>query len=252
MNDRFHGSWLKIERAEEHIENLNAIIGGFLGTDFYRISVEQDVDGSNFVRFDVDASKFPRETCALVIGDALHNLRGALDLLYAQLVIAPPDAWTIFPISDTREKLVKRLAGLEDKKITKAFSQFILDRIKAYETGNEPLWLLHRLNDWDKHQLLIPVLQGMEFSELCFEDDEHRVIGPKRRFYWVPGSSIYRTQLDSAEGRKVTLKDKGRATLTILFDFEHTIRSQPIIPTLSRIAATVKEVINLVEVLGLG
>jgi len=245
VNDRFYGSRLKIERAKEHIENLNSILQTFLQSDFYRISIEQDFDGANFIQFDVDTSKFPRDSCALIIGDVLHNLRSALDTF---VYVIHPWEWSNFPISDTREKLISRLSErLKQKQISETLSKFILDTVKPYETGNYELWVLHHLNNWDKHQLLIPVIQGMQFHEVSLEDDKQVPIN-RRNYYFSTNS--FRLRLDGTEGRSITLKDKGHATAQIFFNFGGRVQNEAVIPTLHRIAIVVTRTIEAVDLLG--
>jgi hypothetical protein len=93
------GSKLKIDRANEHIANLKATLAGFLKTNFYRLHVEKDpCDGANKLKFEV-INSIPREV-SLIIGDAIHNLRAALDhATYEMITLAGtvPSKWVRFP-----------------------------------------------------------------------------------------------------------------------------------------------------------
>src|ERR1700680_3024770 len=108
MDIRFHGSRLKIERANEHILDLNGVLLRFIRSDFYTVRVDRDArKGTSHLCIDFDPSPFPSEDAALVIGDALHNLRSALDLLYYEVVReCGASKWTRFPVRDTRDELI--------------------------------------------------------------------------------------------------------------------------------------------------
>lgn len=70
----------KIARGREHIAELTAEINGFLETEPYAVDRQLELDGR------VDLYVVSRDTPApasigLLIGDAAHNLRSALDHL---------------------------------------------------------------------------------------------------------------------------------------------------------------------------
>jgi hypothetical protein len=138
--DYISASRLKVKRAKQHIDDINSAITGFLNSDFYAVSVDKDNEkGSNFLCIDIKPTPFPFHGAALVIGDALHNLRSALDILYYGFVSGPTD-WTTFPIRDTREELIVPLnSALEKKQITSAVYDLVLDGIKPYAIGNHTL-----------------------------------------------------------------------------------------------------------------
>jgi hypothetical protein len=94
----------------------------------------------------------------LIVGDALHNLRSTLDHLAWQLVLeagSAPTSSTSFPIFDDAAKYgrgaLSKLAGMRQSAID------AIAAIKPYKGGNDTLWRLHRLNNVDKHRLVISV-----------------------------------------------------------------------------------------------
>ena len=83
---RFDGSRLKVEWAYKHIADINSILEVFIGFDFYDLAVDKHSDnGENFLRCNIK-SRLEEGKVAVIIGDALHNLRSALDLLYYETV----------------------------------------------------------------------------------------------------------------------------------------------------------------------
>ena len=251
MNDRYHGSWLKIERAKEHIENANSILKAFLNSNFYRLFTEHDLDGTNFLKCEIDESKFARDRCALIIGDALHNLRSALDLFFYASCLNP-GKWSLFPITNTREELVRALnIRIKKEQITPTLSEFILNSVRPYHAGDDGTFFipfLHYLNNWDKHQLLIPVIQSVEFHEVGFDDEEYHTVKRNAIFY-TPYTCRFR--LDGTEGRTLTLKYNGHPAAQIFFNFaDAPMQNQSVIPTLTWIAEEVTRTIQAFELIG--
>src|SRR5687768_16440862 len=74
----FEGALLKVKRAKEHICDLHIAFDGFVETHKYTLSVSQDPD-SGTSAIDIDFSDPKPEHFALILGDAIHNLRTALD-----------------------------------------------------------------------------------------------------------------------------------------------------------------------------
>ncbi|MFP5432158.1 MAG: hypothetical protein ACLGIM_03440, partial [Alphaproteobacteria bacterium] len=97
---------------------------------------------------------------ALIVGDAVHNLRTALDHRTWEIVSphcgGPADLKKVqFPIAKSLEDLDKTF---EAKMINKA-PQNVIDAfggIRPYRGGNEEIVLIHDLDVMDKHKLLIP------------------------------------------------------------------------------------------------
>lgn len=92
---------------------------------------------------------------ALVAGDAIHNLRAALDLMYCELVraagnaIAPDDT---FPVRKSERAFEDAKPTIRNRITEDALEA--LSRLEPFRGGNEPLYLLHRLDIIDKHRLL--------------------------------------------------------------------------------------------------
>jgi hypothetical protein len=182
--DHISSSRLKVERAKQHIDDINNAITEFLASDFYTVSVDRHPKQlSNHLCIDIKPTPFPFRGATLVIGDALHNLRSALDILYDGFVNGPTD-WTRFPILDTREKLVNAIdSALEKKQITSAVYDLILEGVKPYAAGNHSLWGLHDMNIRDKHQLLIPLLKLFRFDGIRLEDDKQRSVNERQSYF---------------------------------------------------------------------
>jgi hypothetical protein len=94
-----------------------------------------------------------------IVGDAVHNLRSALDHLACELVRANrkgPGPQTEFPILDGPITTAKREARFAAK--VEGMRQEVIDAIRdvhPYQGGNNTLWRLHRLDAIDKHNVLL-------------------------------------------------------------------------------------------------
>jgi hypothetical protein len=245
---RFEESRLKVKRAYKHISDIDSLLAGFIDSDFYDLTVNKDAEsGKNFLRFTFKLG-FPAEDYALIIGDALHNLRSALDLLYYETVMlckGIPTKWTRFPVRDTRDELVSRLnSALEEKRITANVHSLILNVIKPYKTGNPTLWMLDDLNIIDKHQLLVPVLKLVMVSNVCFEDEQQRTI--LGRFMFTDSTV---SLIKDAEGLDLTVKNKGHATAHILLAQDILKQINEVVPTLNRITEEVTRTIETFDIL---
>jgi hypothetical protein len=69
---------LKIKRGREHMEAVEQAVNDWLGTDAYTISREIDPETGDTVRR-AQIKGSPPNCISLLIGDAVQNLRSALD-----------------------------------------------------------------------------------------------------------------------------------------------------------------------------
>lgn len=148
---------VKIERAKEHIADLDSAITSFFNGSGYEIQTKDDPNTGEHIcyltRLDIPT------TIAAIAGDAVHNLRSALDHLACQLFMVATGALTVprrieFPIADDPTKF-------KDKTFRRKIEGLRQDAIKAID-GAEPykagkgdaLWRLHTLDIIDKHRAL--------------------------------------------------------------------------------------------------
>ena len=105
---QFHASRLKIERAYKHVRELEEWIDSFAHSEFYAVSVKKDPKcGRNSLVFTIKHS--PSADAAIILGDALHNLKSALDILWNEVFTLitnrQPDDYTRFPFRKTAKEL---------------------------------------------------------------------------------------------------------------------------------------------------
>jgi hypothetical protein len=151
----------KVERAEQHIHNLDVTVRAFLDSNPYLTARQTHPERPDFMVYWLSGARPIPTLISLIAGDALANLRSALDHLayHLALVNGTTDEKvlkaTYFPISDDATKYVTEAPG-KVKGMSQAAKEAI-DACRPYKGGNDALWRLHRLNNIDKHRLLVTV-----------------------------------------------------------------------------------------------
>lgn len=248
---KFPHSRKKVERAMKHISDLNQLLSEFSASDFYSVGVQKQ-KGGNAVTIAI-FRHFPTTAAALIIGDALHNLRSALDLMYYRVfhdVTGKANKFTQFPIRRERERLISAInGGLKEKGLTNDWNactlrDLVVDTVKPYEAGNWSLWALHDMSITDKHQLLIPVFKIMRFTDISLRDEEGNVFLAEGQPYFTDDSYWFRVR----EG-KLTVHEKGRAATAIVFGVGVPLQDKPVVPALNALAGSVTSTIDTFEAL---
>jgi hypothetical protein len=238
----FAGARLKIDRAREHIKCLRAIQLGLVNGHTIRVYPKTNTgnDAIEIVPIEVE----PYVMC--VVGDAIHNLRSALDLAISDIEFTATGKRShniTFPVRKTRDQVEtavkKRLEGKAPKRVL----DYIVDSIQPYEKGNgDAIWQLHRLDLVDKHQLIVPHLQFDWIRNIRYIDDTSRESSIAE---WVITRA--RRMIYPAEGRGVQITHKGNSSVSILFGDGMPFESKHISQTLSRLATFVTRTLLVLE-----
>jgi hypothetical protein len=241
---QFTASRLKIERAKHHINDLHQRMLDF-ATDVHVLSIYHDAQqGCDVLQVRITKS-LPLEFAA-VIGDALHNLKSALDIAINSIIgdrLKSFDSYSRFPIRETREAVEAAVNGALIKKASKAVTSFIVDSVKPYRGGNDAIWALHNLNILDKHRLLLPVMQLQAILDIGAEDDRGCKVPIGT---WL--ITKWRTAYYPCFGMSnVKITNQGKAALTIFFDNGLPMEGQSVLPTLLQLAELVTGVIDGIE-----
>jgi hypothetical protein len=246
----FHSSRLKIERASKHINDLHNRILAFAANDSYALRVRHDGKiGSDVLETEV-AKSLP-EDFAPILGDALHNLKSALDVAINQILflkLGAFDDYGRFPIRKSRDELANAVKGGKISQASKAVADFIVDVVKPYQGGNDALWALHTLNILDKHRILLPMMQITAVHDIRAEDEtgELILIGT-----WV----ITRNRIATHEclrSRNVKITNHGHPTLLVLFEKGLPMEGEAVVPALIQLTESVSGVLEEIETVFLG
>lgn len=111
----------------------------------------------------IKIKSLPNES-ATILGDAMHNLRAALDLLAVEVVRATPDAAgnpgstknVYFPFSETSAEFEEAIRGRNFHRAG-ADGVALVKTFQPYRDGNAKLRALHDFDIQDKHKSTIPV-----------------------------------------------------------------------------------------------
>lgn len=172
VDERLRHVTLKVERAYDHISALEQQLRAFLESHPYKVGEKRDPKTRKLIYFVESAEPVP-DCLPLIAGDAIQNLMSALDHLAYQIVCSdtgdnPPNPGGIyFPIADERAKYEHKRRRKMVGACQQTFDAF--DALKPYKGGNDQLWALHRLNNIEKHRLLLTVgsqAGGMHLSQL--------------------------------------------------------------------------------------
>jgi hypothetical protein len=156
----FDSAKQKIERADHHIAELERQFAAFIAKKPNRLSIQPNPTGSLTlsVRF---VEKLPR-AIAPIIGDAIHNLRSALDHATWEFVgrdHGTQNRYLKFPTGDSRISFESSCDGIETP------SQWVIDTVKATEAfiggKGTDLYNLNQLDNADKHIEITPVLRAV-------------------------------------------------------------------------------------------
>ena len=160
---------LKLQRAEHHILDLNRVAHTYYAQKPIRLMVLGEPKADRVTHFVKENVPLPAEV-PLIIGDAVHNLRSALDMLMFELVghLARRPENVQFPFARRAESLestiTNREANLAGEKVVRE-----IKRSEPYKGGNRILYAIHELDVLDKHKLITPVNRGVSFDMSKFK-----------------------------------------------------------------------------------
>ncbi|KCV82353.1 hypothetical protein ATO10_08182 [Actibacterium atlanticum] len=165
------GPRLKTEQANRHIDQI-VEMSERLPSDFYELrQTERFETGypggpSVFYGLEYEPSKPIPEQFALIVGEALHNFRSALDHLASAIIRTKiKEARCHFPVNESRENAVNHgdLKNMEDA--LPGSNELFCNTIRPENDVGDHLWYFGQLNNDDKHNLIIPTVT---FADIKF------------------------------------------------------------------------------------
>ena len=134
---RLIDSRLKIDRARKHIDDINNRIAGL--PDAYVATVEINPAGGNKVIKHDFSDRNAAADIALMVGDAIHNLKCALDYAWVQTIerVAPSlvSNFAKFPVYPSLDELKSTLMGRKVNALSPVLFDLIISEIKPYNGG---------------------------------------------------------------------------------------------------------------------
>ena len=156
----FESAKLKIKRANQHIGALEAEFAAYVATKPHRFSIYHDPKtGQPIVR--IRFASAPPQNLSLVIGDAIHNTRAALDHLTWEVVgldNGTQDRHLSLVTGDNRVNYETACKGI------KTPSDWVKDLFISLEIfpggQGDGLYTLNALDNADKHTVITPVVRA--------------------------------------------------------------------------------------------
>lgn len=246
------GCWLKIERAYEHINNVQAEAVAFAKANPYNIRQEYDEKAGQLVLLFTHCVDLPPRL-SILIGEALYQARSALDHLVWQLIIhneQPPPPKSGFPIFTTPDGYKSR--GKPMVKGMAASAEARIQSLQPYCRGtafqDDPLWILQEMNNADKHRLLVLTRMfigggtGVE-GEITFENGLTLSSGAFVKLM-LKTPIEEGAELARFETTKRKVKAGGHMTATIMVKKISSANAEPAIPLLTQLTGYVRGVID--------
>jgi hypothetical protein len=240
----FDGPKLKLKRAIKHVAEIESEVIAFSKSHPQRIITKLDGDTEEPLVEQVATDLLPREV-SLLMGDAIHNLRTALDFAWIEAIRKlegrAAESSTEFPVGKSREDLLAALNGIRLRESWPDLFSYIVSDLQPYHGGkNEAVWCLHELDIIDKHRLLMPVFHWSAVSGPEAEDDRHR----------LPDLAGVRTlgrpkieRFPASSGAR----NEGRPSFEIQFEAGIPLEAAPIIPTLKQLTRIVYGIVIALE-----
>jgi len=169
MAKELEGIHEKIKRADENIRNLNLEIIRFFDESLYPVIANEDGE------FIEEAIKFHLQRplplrFSVLAGETVHHLRSCFDHLIWQLSsnsyrTSSPNSIE-FPVFDSRPsdkseiaRYERKVKGINDPQVLTAIQ--CLQPYNAAEPFDDPLFVIHDMDRFDKHRELAIVFMGI-------------------------------------------------------------------------------------------
>ncbi len=212
---QFSHARAKIKRADKHIGELEKLIADLPNSYVSRVEVDTELSNETLIHDVVDKDQLLIDI-ALMIGDAVHNLKCALDYAWIKTIErAAPTAisnFAKFPVYPTREDLEAALRGREIHISCRRLFDLMLDEIRPYYGANFAVWEIYVLDKRDKHRLLIPLEHYGSISGFKLQDESGVI---HRGDTWgTDQPPPYRVTFAS----NLSVKDKGKLFFSIAID----------------------------------
>jgi hypothetical protein len=246
----------KLEWAEQHINDLRVQTNKFFSDHYKLVFVREMQNGQCAITIERQ-SPIPKEF-SLIIGDAVHNLRAALDLLAFHLVANSGKQFNEsaihFPILKKGNDPNALKSAIQGACIHFAGAAILnhFQTFQAYKGGHLDLWELNEVDIIDKHRLLLTTADLLEVPSLTLKDFDR--FAPSISFKNVSFGgmrhvAIWPSYLPSWARFPLPphKKDLG-GTFTILFK-EGPFSGKPVLIVLDRLANNVRSIVESTEAL---
>lgn len=238
----FADAQLKIERANKHVADIERRIAGLKNAYIATIEINPKA-GNKVIKHDL-ADRTVRTDVALIAGDAIHNLKCALDYAWFAAVepILPPALTkrTKFPVYPTVDKLETALREIEVDLAGPDLFKLMVTEIKPYKGGNFAIWPIHKLDIGDKHRLLIPIIHFATIKGIELEKD-----GESMTLETNPTVQVPPYYIPIQEGWHIA--NKGEVSVSVMLNDRVAGGPMRMVETLKLFSRFVLQVVDVLE-----
>lgn len=243
----FESAKLKVERANHHIADIERQFAVFVKENPHRLSLRTNPQ-NGALDFRIRTGKDIPDSLALAVGDAVHNIRTALDHMTWEIVGedgGTQDRYLKLPTGDNRTNFEAACQGLKTPR------QEIKDMFKALEVfpggvGSE-MYSINLLDNADKHTVLRPVLRATTISHFKILNPDGTVMADVRDTTLIGGNGEYMGLASVAGGASIELGNDAQATPDIFFEKVEGPFAHRVIPTLRHYSQAALETLSAVE-----
>ena len=247
MPKMFEGARLKVEQAIRHIDSLHNELGEFFRDAEIKVELVPETrtrPGPLGTAIKVSVDAVPKRL-SLPLGDAIGNMRSALDLVAAELVKVAgeePSGKLYFPTGETETKFKANLKKPEVLLFGKAVCDLIENEIKPFKGGHPFIWALGQADNMGKHRALIPTTAVTEISfSLVDEVANNRFERVTMRV------NAGRAEAPIVLSRDIRITKVFAPSVVALFPAESSFGSVTVVRTLRDCATSITAVIDKIE-----
>ena len=134
-NSPLAGARLKIERAKHHLRVIDREILTFIESEPYRGVADVEPETGDEV-YRIKIIKEIPPLWSTITGDAIHNMRAALDLVATAVVVANNGNGNkaYFPFGNTPQHFAQKVKGASQAAVD------LIRKFKRYKGGTTALW----------------------------------------------------------------------------------------------------------------
>jgi hypothetical protein len=247
MGTIFRDARLKIERADKHIRDLKDAIALLKQSERATVEVNLNTGYQELIHTLEFPSKIT-DDIALIAGDAIHNLKSALDFAWQCTLKKFPTVGVSdqskFPVYRTQEDLINALNGINvSPRSNPSLYRAIVTDIQPYEgfKYGAALYVLHKLDITDKHLLPLGLLPLAAVEHIVVQKDDGEVIHGYGVTTEAPPPYVIPFE------RNVYIKDKGQLAFDVVLPNSGVYELVEITAVLSKLSRVTVYCIELLE-----
>ena len=243
----FDSAKLKIERAKHHIGTLEAEFAAYVATKPHRFLVYHDPETRQpivRIRFVND----PPQNLSLIIGDAIHNIRAALDHLTWEVVGLDNGTQDRYLSLVTGDNRVRYEAACKGIKTPSDWVKDLFISLEIFPGGKgDSLYALTALDNADKHTVLTPVVRATSHPTFTILNPDGTPGIRMEGNIFIGGITEHTNIVNILPGHSLEINDDTECAPSIFFQ-QVNGPSEPIIPTLEQYVDLTLEIIQTFEI----